>query len=313
MLQPPQRDFSRSVSENNVRRDSMADWLEASLIFFDGQLSKSDVVDVLIEEQICSSDNQDIAHEIADMGWSELELRHQQSGGGIKVNVSRMRVEVPDNYNWTDEPVRAFLLVLSIMRLYPDWAREHRDAPHQGELFERVVEGLCPGLLPGWSTYRAGWSPGSVVSIPQIVNDLCERLHTKGHPELGRWVPEAAKDGGLDIVCYRSFPDRREAVPAFFLQCASGTNWRLKINTPNADEWKKYLDAAVQPSTGIAAPFVISEKDVRYAGLHGQIIVFDRLRLMSALLTEGLTLSDELRTELVEWIKNLIPALPQMS
>ena len=115
----------------------MADWLEASLIFFDGQISKSDVVDVLIEEQICPSDNQDIAHEIADMGWSELELRHQQSGGGIK--------------------------------------------------------------------------------------------------------------------------------------------------------------------------------DVRYAGLHGQIIVFDRLRLMSALLTEGLTLSDELRTELVEWIENLIPTLPQMS
>ena len=87
----------------------------------------------------------------------------------------------------------------------------------------------------------------------------------------------------------------------------------IEMRHVNADEWKKYLDAAVQPGTGIAAPFVISEKDVRYAGLHGQIIVFDRLRLMSALLTEGLTLSDELRTELVEWIENLIPTLPQMS
>ena len=291
----------------------MADWLEASLIFCDEQLSKSDVVDVLIEEQICPSDRQDMAHGIANMGWSELKARHQQSGGGMNVNVSRTRVEVPDNYNWIDEPVRAFLLVLSIMRLYPGWASQHRNAPRQGELFERVVEELCPGLLPGWRTYRAGWSPGSAVSIPQIVRDLCERLHTKGSSDLDDWASEAAKDGGLDIVCYRSFPDKKEPVPAFFLQCASGTNWRLKIDTPNPYEWTKYLNAAVQPVTGIAAPFVINTKEMRRAGLHGQIIVFDRLRLMSALLTEGLTLSDKLRTELVEWIKNLTPTLPQLN
>ena len=119
--------------------------------------------------------------------------------------------------------------MLSILKLYPDWSEGHRDFPVQGELFEKVAEEICPGLLPGWKTVRTGWSPNNAISINTIVDDLCDRLHTLGNLELDEWISDAANDGGLDIVCYREFPDTREATPTYFLQCASGTNWRNKI------------------------------------------------------------------------------------
>jgi hypothetical protein len=134
----------------------------------------------------------------------------------------------------------------------------------------------------------------------------------RGHPKLDEWAADAANDGGLDIVCFRKFPDEREATPTYFLQCASGANWRDKINTPNAIEWAKYLDAAVHPSTGIVAPFIIDDKEIRRSGLRGQITVFDRVRLLHTIYNEGLQISDGLGSELEVWLEPRILSIPEI-
>ena len=310
MLQIPQKNFARSVNEINIQTATLADWLEASLLFDEAEIAKNDVVDMLLEEQIIDDHQRDLGNEIADIGWAEI--RQRQSWGGVSSDLSIAANRLTFDANWLDDPIRAFFVMLSILKLYPDWSEGHRDFPVQGELFEKVAEEICPGLLPGWKTVRTGWSPDNAISINTIVDDLCDRLHTRGNSELDEWISDAANDGGLDIVCYREFPDTREATPTYFLQCASGTNWRNKIHTPSAISWMKYLNAAVQPGTGIVAPFVISTEEVRHAGLSGQTTVFDRIRLLQAAYENQILLSDRVKNEVVEWVEQRVADIPKV-
>ena len=311
MLAIPQKDFHRSTKKNNISPEVLGDWIEASLLFHDNEISRSDIVDILIEQQICPGSGQDIAYAITISAWDELSIRKAWSSAAPYLRIEILKIT--DTSDWRNDIVRAFFLMLSLMQVYPDWAKTHRNAQHQGALFERVVERLCHGILPGWCVYRTGWFPGSTITIPQIVSDLCKRLNCRGHVDLNHWVTNQAKDGGLDIVCYRRFPDTREATPTFFIQCASGTDWRNKVQTPNPVEWQKYLDSAVQPSTGIAAPFVISDEKVRFAGLKGQIIVFDRLRLLHAAHEAKIDLPNNLINDLAAWLEPLVQSLPRIT
>ncbi len=309
MLEIPQRGFRRSSATPNVDNNVLADWLEANILFEPPEVGKGDVVDMLVEYQICPDERQDIAHEIAAAGWNELVRRRRSGGLPPSVSINEMRVAMENS--WKETPIWSFFVLLSTLRNYPEWARQHESHVVQGDLFERVVEALCPAMLPGWTTYRAGWSPNGAKSIHEIVEDLCERLYVAGAQDLDAWITTGGGDGGLDIVCYRRFQDEREALPMFFLQCASGKNWRTKVDTPDGKYWQKLLNSAVEPATGIVAPFVIEDKELRMAGLKGQVVVFDRLRVMSAACAATVTLDEDFLGELFDWMEPRVGALPR--
>ena len=309
MIQIPEVGFAPSQKRSQVSANALADWLEVTTLFDEPEVAKSDVVDVLVEHQICSDRGQDMAHQIAAEGWDELARRRRWGGVPTTVSITKSRITI--DHGWEDDLIRAFLVLLSALRLYPDWAASYRQYAIQGELFERVVEQICPALLPGWSVYRTGWSPDDTKDISMIVGDLCTRIYVRGASDPEYWLGRDAKDGGLDIVCYRSFEDEREALPLFFLQCASGKNWREKVNTPSPDLWKKLLDSAVSPSTGIVAPFVVEERELRIAALSGQVVVFDRLRLLSAVRSHNLALVKDLIDELSAWMRPRVKGLPR--
>ena len=309
MLQVPQVGFRYSVTQSNVETNVLADWIEIIGLFDDAKITKSNVIDALIEYQICHHERQELARQITDDGWEEVNRRQRWGGIPKSVSISSSRIE--SSNEWQEDPIRAFFLLLSALRIFPDWAKNHQSHAVQGNLFERVVELICPNLLPGWAIFRVGWSSNNTQNIPQIVRELCSRLHTSGATDLSEWISPSAKDGGLDIVCYRPFSDEREAVPVFFLQCASGKSWRDKVKTPNADIWQKYLNSAVRPSTGIAAPFVVGEKELRMAALTGQVIVFDRLRMLDAINAAGIVLAQDLLDELIDWMRPRVLDLPK--
>ena len=308
MLEIPSVGFRRSTKESNVKTGYLADWLEANILFDDSDVAKSDVVDMLIEYQICPDDQQDLAHQIAVDGWDELDRRKRWGGLPASVSISSAKIEARDS--WESTPLWSFFVLLSTLRIFPDWASTHQAYAVQGDLFERVVETICPAMLPGWTSYRTGWSPSDTKDIRAIVRELCARLFVSGG-NLDRWLETTDNDGGLDIVCYREFQDEREALPAFFLQCASGKHWRKKVETPNPAFWKTILDSAVEPSTGIVAPFVIEDRELRRAALVGQVVVFDRLRMLSAAEAAGITLPEDLLAELLDWMRPRVSDLPR--
>ena len=287
----------------------LADWVEASVLFDEPELSRSNIVSLLISEGIADESSQELGHEVVDEGWHELEQR-QQSGGvpdTVEVNMNR----VTYSGQWQDDPLHSFFVMLAIQRLFPEWSSQRPAYVEQGNLFEQVVESVCPALLPGWQTYRAGWSPNNTKRVPEIVKDLCELLSLRGATDLDSWIDPHAKDGGLDLVCFRSYGDKREAIPMLFLQCASGKNWRDKIHTPNVRSWAKYLNTAVEPGAGLVAPFVIDDHRLRRASLAGQIVIFDRIRTLSAAKSENIELEAPLRDAVLEWMTPRVQSLPR--
>lgn len=309
MLQTPQKGFQRSVNTSNVRKNYLADWLEAIVLFDKGFVTKNEVVDILIEYQVCSDDGQDLAHSIASQGWDEVRLRKDCGGIPASLSISMNRLE--DGAQWASQPLRSFFLLLSIARIFPDWSAGYVDHVTQGNLFEEVVEVICPALLPGWSVFRAGWSPTNTKNPHDIIRELCDRIHVSGATDADEWLAPHANDAGLDIVCYRPFPDRREATPVYFFQCASGKNWREKVTTPNAELWQKVMNSAVRPGTAIATPFVIDELELKMASLVGQAVVFDRLRMLDAAAAQNINLPNPLQDRLVDWMGPRINSLPK--
>ena len=309
MIQIPEVGFNYSANQSNVSSTAMGDWLELNILFGDQEVTKSDVVDRLIEDQICSDDSQDLARQIATDGWRELV--HRQRFGGIPKSVLIDRSTIRGDDDWKNDLIRSFFVFLSALRIYPEWAKDHRDYPTQGELFERVVETICLELLPGWKTYRVGWSPNNASSVPIIIGELCSRLFVSGAVDINDWLVNGGGDGGLDIVCYRTFEDEREAAPVYFLQCASGKNWGQKLESPNTGLWQKYLNSAVRASKGIVAPFVVTDKEMKIAGLKGQVIVFDRIRMLQAVGNGNIQLEPDLQGDLIGWMCPRLEALPQ--
>lgn len=309
MLKIPEVGFDKSKTESNVNCNVSADWIEASILFDDPQMTRGDFVDLLLEEQICEAGNQDLAHQITDEAWQELERRRQW--GGLPETVQLTSDKIVGLDGWQHDVVRSFFVLLAIQRIFPDWAGEWCAYVTQGNLFEKVVERICPAFFPGWKTYRAGWSPENTKVVREIVDDLRDRINVTGAMDLDRWVGPYDKDGGLDVVCYRDFHDERDGLPLYFLQCASGKNWRTKIRTPDADLWYKWLNSAVRPSTGIVAPFVIDDWELRRAALKGQIVVFDRIRAVGAAREKGVVIEPELRDEVIGWMTPRVNDLPR--
>ena len=295
-----------SIIDSNI----CADWVEASVLFDEPELSRSSIVGLFLSEGIVQDSSQELAHRIVDEGWCELEQRQQWGAVPDTVVVNTNRVTY--NGRWQDEPLRSFFVMLAIQRLFPEWSSQRRAYVQQGNLFEKVVEVVCPALLPGWDTYRAGWSPGNTKRVPGIVDDLRDLLSVRGATDLDSWVDSDAKDGGLDLVCFRSYGDEREANPMFFLQCASGKNWRDKIHTPNVHSWAKYLNMAVQPGAGLVAPFVIDDDRLRRSSLAGQIVIFDRVRTLSAAKSAHVELEGSLRNDVMDWMRPRVRSLPRV-
>ena len=312
MLEIPEVGFQESRTKPRVRIDALADWLEANILFEQPEMAKADVVDMLLEYQVCPDECQDLAHQIADSGWDELRRRQRWGGLPSSVRITQMRVETPA-LAWQASPIWAFFVLLSTLRLFPDWAQRYREYSVQGDLFERVVEAIVPGIFPGWMSYRSGWAPDNTKNIRSIVNELCGRLYVSGAPDLDDWISDSEKDGGLDIVCYRSFEDEREALPVVFFQCASGTRWREKVHTPSATFWQKCMNSAIVPTTGIVAPFVVETKELKRAALDAQVVVLDRLRMLSTVRTAGICLTEGLLSEMFAWMEPRIAGLPRVA
>ncbi|MFO3797466.1 MAG: hypothetical protein ACK8QZ_09325, partial [Anaerolineales bacterium] len=157
--------FSQSVNVNNVDTRALADWIESSALFGGAAVSKSDVADILVEQHVAGS--QDMAYEIADAGWMEIDSRFKQSGPSDVLALGEH--ELIALGAWQQDVARSFMLALSIMGSFPEWAARNRHTPSQGELFERLSAEACAHLFVGWQVERAGWSGSAPRAVPELV------------------------------------------------------------------------------------------------------------------------------------------------
>lgn len=307
MLGFPTRGICRSICVHNVDLQIFCDWIEADVLFDDEELSSSDIVDALMEENVY--DNSDMAMQRVDDALTEIRRRHawipKTSPFVLKPGrISRCRT-------WKASSAHSFCLLLSLAQWYTDWAKQLGcNYAEQGELFEELTKESLVRQFQGWQILRTGWSRTSRENLSDIVSRIAGKLgESVGNVE--RWTTDRAKDGGLDLVCYRPFADKRVGIPVYLVQCASGADWTEKLHTPCLNIWGKIIDWAAAPKTGFATPLAFEDGPfIRNCGLVDGMLL-DRYRLLAAGGYRKNWLSSDLRRRLLKWAKPRVAALPR--
>src|SRR5437762_11153301 len=117
MLALPEKGMAWSVNKHNVDLNVLCDWIEASVVLRDSQLSKSDVVKELLQQEVY--EKQSFAKEVVDTAWSVIGSRVAHLGGPLGITVAGNRIARKEN--WDSFPAYSFCLTLSCAPFYPSW------------------------------------------------------------------------------------------------------------------------------------------------------------------------------------------------
>ena len=297
MIVIPNRGMARSVKKHRVNFEFLTEWIEASVLFTDDELSRADVCDRLVEEQ--KYDSQDFAKEIVNAAWDEIERRERLCSGAYAITVDREWIRRTED--WEARPAHVFCTLLSISAAYDWWVEEFgQDYTEQGELFEVLTASALQAIAPDWRTYLTGWSKSNTAGFKSIADEV-SRLIGNGNPDLDLWNDDDAKDMTLDILFYKSFPDGRQGFPYFMVQCASGANWPTKMRDPDLSVWSNIVRPITKPMRGVAIPHCCSERDFHQHCVKTEGLFLDRCRLLAASQVNNTWLPDSVGDRIKKW------------
>lgn len=302
--------FRRSITKHNVDITVLADWAEACALFSEeSRVTGASFIDMLIEEEVY--DDQDFCWEIIDEGFLELQRRSRMNPAYPVLTRDRAIERLVAS--WHDAPAHSFLLLLTLAQRYDNWTRVMPvEYNLQGDLFEQLTRESLVSQFPEWIIHPTGWTKTNPAHLQELVTDIAGRLgEIQG--DVKAWTGPEAKEAGLDLLCYRPFPDGHVGVPLLMLQCASGA-WDEpgKVKTPDIDIWTKIVVFASRPKRAFATHFSFTRHKFRKVAGQVDGILLDRHRLLGAK-PENEWVSNELRQRLIEWLDVRVQRLSELS
>ena len=308
MLVLPDIGMKKSVNSHNIKFDVLCDWIEASLLFDENEeeLSVVDVAATLIDAGIY--EEQEFAMEIVNDAWLELERRLDWIAPVEPFSITHPQVEQRVG-SWEDVPAYSFCVLLSLAQCYQNWEEGIAGGNYsaQGELFELLTQESLKKQFSDWQIERTGWSRTQPTRLPEVVNQVADWLGktAKGHVDPN----SKEKDAGLDLLCYRPFPDNREGFPVYLMQCASGKHWSKKTHQPNINRWEWLIEFVNSPQRAFAIPFALSDEDFRNCCVLIQGLFLDRYRLLAAARYCKQWESSALKDRILDWARPRVQQL----
>jgi hypothetical protein len=275
-----------------------ADWVEASVLFSGERVSKADVRDYFYEENTFRRESTD---EVVDNVWSELERRQRLLCESFPVALAGQRIK--QRMNWTQCPAYSFCLLVSYSKSNKEWMHQAcHDYQEQGVLFEHVTADALRETLNTWEVDRLGWCVEDPQKLCSHIDKICMKLGER--PGLEKPRP-AENDGGVDVMCYRAFPDCRGDYPVFFVQCSTGVDWVGKRGQNALNLWTNWIDfrAPQLLSRVFAVPFSLCDEAFAQTQMRVNGLVLDRIRLFSSARPEEEWLDAGTRHRIGDWLK----------
>jgi hypothetical protein len=276
--------------------ESHADWLELrALLAGDSNSSLSDLarairssgsIEAVIEEQMLDSEDvspaeladqgDDMSEAVAESASSELDDRQAACGGAYPFACGTQHLQALPH---AVRSVYVFLLLLSTDGVLA--GPRGLSAP---ELFEDVAALAARSFMGSDEhvhVYQFGFPRRRELrGFKPAIDELCVRLGEGGGAR-SRPNQRHQKDAKLDLVTWRSFPDRRMGQLIAFGQCAAGADWASKLCElqPRAFVSSWMTDQlGLDPARMFFCPFRV-EREAWETNVYASGLLFDRCRI----------------------------------
>lgn len=230
-------------------------------------------------------------NKIADAALEQLERREQYLGEQYPFNLNGALKAKPDALKTT----YAFLTAVTCV----GWKNEPEAPPSPASLFEYLSAAALVSYLGGEgiaSSYDFGFPRrNSPQPFYDAVEDLCLQMGEGGGCGTTRPDTSSVNDDKLDLVVWVPFGDDRPNQLSVFGQCATGRNWRSKINELQPVDFCKrwfHKQPAMHPALAFFVPRQIKEDHWQEAANGDRRLVFDRLRIARLLKEIDQSLAD---------------------
>lgn len=185
-----------------------------------------------------------------------------------------------------------FMLCMSVSKRYRD---EHRQKDTDQLFDSLVLDALLKYLGSGSTGVRFG-APASG-RRPQNFRDAIYWLAETMNLSKGGGTPrKTGGDGGLDVIAWHPFRDRRSGFLVLLAQCTVQRDWVIKAKDLTEDIWRGWIDIGKDPHLTLAIPFVIPLNYEKCDEVRRLVhTVLDRLRLADLLQKATLNKQSEIQ------------------
>jgi hypothetical protein len=260
---------------------SLTDWFELAFLV-SGATSKThaQLRDTLTAAVAASAEEVELA---GNLVFKEVKRRRHICGSRYPFVVEEKTVLYDGD---ADGEFYKFLLLVVVSPLL----RNEKRHDEVDQLFDDLVLDAIKGYLGEGSTaVRFGWpaSGGRPKKFETAIAWLTAQMNLQ--PGVGATLPQS-KDGGVDVVAWKPFNDRKAAYVVILAQCTIRTNWLPKAKDIIDMVWLAWLDTGRPVVIALAIPFIIPPQFDRWDMLRRTAgVVFDRLRICQYLATSSST------------------------
>jgi hypothetical protein len=250
----------------------------------------------LIDDEVIdeTNDNPAITDKISskiNLFFNLLKARELNFGDDYPFVITNNHIAIKENLS-TIQTLYLILVCSSLLRL-----ATKSGLNKLGHHFEELCGPAFKKLTPN-NTQNIFFGSGSNNNLETVISGkfynkvltLCDLLHVS--PRTNFTAENAGihnvGDGGLDWVGVYNFPDNQFSQPAFFGQCACGTDWIEKQFDAHLSKWKNYIQFGNGYITYHFIPRSFRDESLNwYNPLDiNDVVLIDRYRLLHLLKTE---------------------------
>jgi hypothetical protein len=170
-----------------------------------------------------------------------------------------------------------YLLAISRPSYLAGWQNQS-PTKEDSDLFEEFVARVLEVYL-GSNSHALAFGWPSKLGRPQEFHKAIEWLAERMGIEAGNaFRPPRRKDGGVDVVAWKGFGDKRSGFPTYLVQCTLQRDFLPKSRDIDLRLWAGWLEMDRDPVAILAVPKTISPGEL-WNEISANAIVFDRIRL----------------------------------
>ena len=156
---------------------------------------------------------------------------------------------------------------------------------NSAKAFEDITE-ICLSDFYGAHTKTVNFGFPSEIGRPSEFGPAISWLASKiGIQPGASFRSPRRKDGGVDLVVWKSFGDSRSGVPILLIQATLQRDIRSKSRDVDRRMWSGWLSMDIDPLVAISIPYVLENSEV-WNEVTKNCLVLDRVR-MTAMLPDG--------------------------